>query len=337
MEESEHRLLYLFFELTRRCNLSCLHCGSDCGSSAPGPELGLPDWIALARSVAVSFDPKPFVVFTGGEPLLLDWIEVLGAELTGLGIGWGLVSNGLLLSETRLRALEGAGISSLTLSIDGLDASHDWLRGREGSWRTATDAARILGHSSVPIRDVVTCVHPRNAEDLDGLAEVLVDAGVGSWRLFRIFRKGRALSSPGLLLGREGYLGMLDWIAAQRPVLSRRGLELSLSCDGWLPFSLDLKVRSSPFLCRSGINFASILADGSITGCSNNDPGYIQGSIAKDELRELWNSAFRPFRDRSWLADTSCAGCCARSGCRGGSFHAWSPGATASAQCWETP
>jgi radical SAM protein with 4Fe4S-binding SPASM domain len=336
METAGHELLYLFFELTKRCNLSCLHCGSDCLSESRGPELGLAEWTSIARSVAGDFRPKPFIVLTGGEPLVLDWVEELGAELARLGLGWGLVTNGLELTESRLAALSTSGIGSVTVSLDGLEASHDALRGREGAWFSALGAVRVLGGSRLPIKDVVTCVHSGNLGELDALAELLIDAGIGSWRLFRIFRKGRALARPELSLDREGYLRMVDWIVARRPGLSLRGLELSLSCDGYLPVALEAGARAAPSFCRSGINIASVLCDGSVTGCPNNDRGFIQGRIGGKRLFELWEEGFAPFRDRSWLRNTACATCGASKRCRGGSFHDWSPGARASAQCWMT-
>jgi MoaA/NifB/PqqE/SkfB family radical SAM enzyme len=72
---------------------------------------------------------KVMVIFTGGEVLLRPDIEQCGSELYRRGYPWGIVSNGLLFSE-RLNGLLAAGLHSATISLDGFEKSHNWLRGR---------------------------------------------------------------------------------------------------------------------------------------------------------------------------------------------------------------
>lgn len=335
LDEADPSLSYLFLELTRACNLSCRHCGSDCSAEASARTLLIDDWARLIPPTLQSFDPPPFVVLTGGEPLVLARLEELGRLISSSGSSWGMVTNGLLLDEKRLDSLLAAGLSSLTISLDGMEASHDWLRGKPGAWKGACAAIGRAAARSCLLFDVVTCVHPSVMDELDAVVELLHGLGVKRWRLFRVFPKGRA-ADGSLTLDRLSYGRLLEWLEKKRPKLKMRGLEAELSCDGWLPAALERRLRPSPLGCQAGIRIASILADGSVTGCPNNHPGLIQGSVLEESLASIWARAFAHFRDRSWVMETDCAACADVRLCRGGSMHAWDwPPRAQPGACWK--
>ena len=68
------------------------------------------------------------VVLTGGEPLLRKDIELCGREIRKRGMRWSLVSNGYLYDNEKHISLLNAGLGALTISVDGLESSHNWLR-----------------------------------------------------------------------------------------------------------------------------------------------------------------------------------------------------------------
>jgi radical SAM protein with 4Fe4S-binding SPASM domain len=82
-------------------------------------------------------------------------------------------------------------------------------------------------------------------------------------------------------------------------------------------------VRDEPYFCRAGINIASILCDGSISACPNIPRSLVQGNVGSDNLVEVWEKRFRPFRERGWLAKGRCAGCADWNCCQGNSLHLW--------------
>lgn len=319
VEAREHRLSYLFFEVTRRCNLSCLHCGSDCKSESSLPELSLASWVSLMAYVKQQWDP--FIVVTGGEPLVRRDLPQLTAALGDQGLRWGMVTNGLLLTPDRFAVLADHGLSSLTVSLDGNRGQHTLIRRHPRAYDGALRAIRLLGASRLEHKDVVTCVHPANLDHLDDVAEVLVDAGITSWRLFRIFPRGQAARHPELLLTFDQSRRMLEWIRSRRAALLARGLTLDFSCEGYLPFALDRQVRREPFFCRSGVNIASILCDGTITGCNNNGPEFAQGRVGDDDLAEVWEHRFAEYRRRTWMRQGPCAACSHWKDCHGSSIH----------------
>lgn len=321
LETGRHLLLYLFLELTRRCNLRCRHCGSDCGSESRSGELDGTSWIRILRYLSDHASPRPALVLTGGEPLIHPGFRDILGELAKTEFDWGLVTNGFILDRNRLDELVGAGISSLTLSYDGNEETHSWLRVHPEAHARAIRAMELVGGSGIGTRDVVTCVFPANIDHLEETAERISGLGMNSWRLFRVFPKGRAAGDPRLELSGARTLELIHWIAGARKRWTPRGLDISFSCEGYLPFALDRAVRTEPFFCRSGINIASILCDGSVTGCNNNGPEWIQGSLLERDLYDIWNNEFKEYRQREWMRTGDCTECRDWNHCQGGSVH----------------
>jgi radical SAM protein with 4Fe4S-binding SPASM domain len=323
IENKDHQLLYLFLEITRTCNLACRHCGSDCGIPPSPSELTTQSWIAILKHIAQQFNPLPTIVLTGGEPILHpDFKEIIRA-IASHGLRWGMVSNGYDLDRRTVELLQKHTVYSITISLDGLEENHNWLRGKKDSFNRTMEAIEHVSASTIPVKDVVTCVNNRNLHELDSIAQLLIAHSIPSWRLFRIFPSGRAIDNDELLLSVKGTRHMLDWIAAHKKAFARKGLDCNFSCEGWLPAKIDGTVRNQPFFCRSGINIASILSDGRITGCSNNSDNFIEGNILRDNFAFVWKNRFEKFRNRSWVNETECGKCDHVKECQGSSIHLW--------------
>ena len=146
-----HELRTLFWECTLRCNASCLHCGSDCHVSSAHPDMPVEDFLKVIDEITPHVDPhKVMITFTGGEALVRKDIEACGRELNKREYPWGIVSNGLLLNRTRLDSLLAAGMHSITISLDGFEEAHNWLRGKPPELRRRSqchcDAGRREGN-----------------------------------------------------------------------------------------------------------------------------------------------------------------------------------------------
>ena len=194
-----HELRTLFWECTLRCNASCLHCGSDCHVSSAHPDMPVEDFLKVIDEITPHVDPhKVMITFTGGEALVRKDIEACGRELNKREYPWGIVSNGLLLNRTRLDSLLAAGMHSITISLDGFEEAHNWLRGNRRSFEGAVNAIAMLAEEKEIVWDVVTCVNQKNFKDLMLLKDFLIELGVKNWRIFTIFPVGRAAETPEL-------------------------------------------------------------------------------------------------------------------------------------------
>ena len=116
-ETALHELKYLFWECTLRCNLNCIHCGSDCTHLTEIEDLPLQDFLKVTELIKSRYNPNDIMItITGGEPLLRKDIELCGAKLTEQGYTWGIVTNGLLLTKKRIASLLNAGLKSITIN-----------------------------------------------------------------------------------------------------------------------------------------------------------------------------------------------------------------------------
>ena len=317
----KHELIYLFWECTLRCNLNCLHCGSDCLCKSETKDMPLSDFLkALDDIKEKNLAPNMTVCITGGEPLLRADLETAGKEIVSRGFHWGLVTNGLLLSEKRFASLIESGISTISISLDGFEKEHNFLRQHEHSFEKSLAAIKtvlnFLKHNPKKIGfDVITCVHRGNLESLPAFRDFLMELGLRNWRIFSIFPSGRAADND-LSLNPDEYRKLMDFIAE-----SRKLIHVNYSCEGFLG-KYELKVRDTPFYCKSGINIGAIFCDGTIGGClSVRNESFRQGNIYGDSFSDVWNSKFQSMRDRSWAKSGRCAKCRKWKLCQGGALH----------------
>ena len=257
------------------------------------------------------------IAITGGEPLLRDDLSDCGRALRQHGFRWGIVTNGMLYDEQRHRELVAAGLSSVTVSLDGLEETHNWLRQHPQSFQRALRALRLIANEPRLNYDVVTCVHKRNLPELQRLKELLIANGLRDWRLFTIAPIGRAACDPELMLSRSQVEEMLQFIANTR---CEGKINLTFSCEAYTG-KYEEEVRDSYFFCRAGINIGSVLLNGDISACPNINRSFRQGNIYHDNLLDIWDNRFQIMRDRTWMHCGMCVSCKDFKQCLGGAMH----------------
>ena len=313
-----HELNTLFWECTLRCNLSCRHCGSDCRVQSDKKDMPVANFMRVIDEITPHVNPnKTMIIFTGGEALLRKDLEICGKELYDRGFPWGLVSNGMALTPQRLQSLLASGLHSITISFDGFEEAHNWLRGNHKSYANALNAIKMLTKVKNIVWDVVTCVNKKNISDLNAFKEFLIETGVKDWRIFTIFPVGRAAESPELQLSNAEFTSVLDFIRETR---KENRIHLSYGCEGFLG-NYEQEVRDHFYTCHAGINVASVLADGSISACPSIRSNFNQGNIYTDNFWQVWNDRFKPFRDRNWAHTGACADCEMWRYCEGNGMH----------------
>jgi radical SAM enzyme (rSAM/lipoprotein system) len=319
-ETKNHPLNYLFWECTTRCNLNCLHCGSDCRAESVHRDMPFHDF-EKALDTLPQNNANLIVVITGGEPLLRNDLEACGLAIRKKGFRWGIVTNGMAYTPERHNTLLNAGMGALTISLDGLEKNHNWLRSNNKSFSKALSAIELAANSSRLNFDVVTCVNPKNIDELEAIAKLLETKGVKTWRLFTIAPLGRAKNNKDLILSSDDLKRLLQFIVNYR---KKKSIEVKFSCEGFVgPY--EKRVRDHYFFCRAGINIGSVLIDGSISACPNIDRKFSQGNIYTDHFYTVWKDQFKIFRDRKWLKTGICSQCKQFSKCLGNGFHLRNP------------
>lgn len=316
--QEDHPLQQLFWECTLRCNMHCRHCGSDCKISTLHPDMPFEDFRKVLLRVKEAYDShKIMIVVTGGEPLMREDLVECCRAIHELEFPWGMVSNGRLMSPEKIQQLLAAGMGSATISIDGLEEDHNWMRGTPDGFSYASRAVRILANEPSIRFDVVTCVNKRNYRHLDELKEYLISLGLKEWRLFTVFPVGRAASDPELQLSPEEFRGLMEFIKATR---KEGRIKASYSCEGFVG-EYEGVVRDHLFACHAGLTVGSVLIDGSISACSSIRADYHQGNIYKDDFVEVWEKGFKQYRDREWMRKDQCGDCKWFRYCLGNGMH----------------
>jgi AdoMet-dependent heme synthase len=182
----------VFYEVTRSCDLECVHCRACAQTQADPNELTGVESKALISRLA-EFPEPPLLVITGGDPLKrADVFDLIGHSV-GLGLETAITPSPTPLVTTEaIGRLKQAGIARMAVSIDGADApTHDLMRGVDGSFeqtrRIMADALRF----GIPLQ-VNTTLNPHNYDQLEAIAALLTGENVVLWSVFLIVPVGRA-------------------------------------------------------------------------------------------------------------------------------------------------
>lgn len=329
-----HELTYLFWETTTACNLSCRHCGTSCG-----PNTALPDELTTAEikaafdTIIADFDPKKITVaVTGGEPLLRPDVFEVCAHFARHGMRWGMVTNGLLMTDQAIDLAWKAGMGSVSVSLDGLKRHHEYLRGRRTFEPTLDAVRRLLASGHFEIVEAISCPTRQMIEDLDEVYDFMLTLGLDQWRILPLAPIGRCRDHPELLLDSGSWVKLLDWLRAKRG-MKDPPLQVTLDEEGFLGEPYEREVRELPYYCFAGIHAASILADGSVGPCPSVCRSFVQGNIRERRFSEIWESEFKEFRDRRWMQQGECVGCQDFADCQGNSMHLWQSRESGPALC----
>ncbi len=315
-------LKFLFLELTLRCNESCIHCGSRCGE-VKSEELPAEVYQRLLDKVAVDFrDEFPMLCVTGGEPLLRkDFFEIM-SYAHRLGFLWGMTSNGTLIDEETAAKLCECGMSTISVSIDGLRDTHDKIRRTKGGYDAAMRGVdALIRNGGFKHIQVTSVINHQSISELDALYDIMCGIDIDSWRVLNIEPIGRARENQELLLAGDDYRRLFDFIRSKR----QEGMPVTYGCSHYLGPELEREVRDWYFICNAGIYTASVMANGDIGACLDIErrSETVQGNILRDDFTEVWRNRFEIFRSDIGMRNEGCRGCESLEFCGGGACHSW--------------
>ena len=266
---------------------------------------------------------SPMICLTGGEPLLHPDFFEIAACVRDMGFLWGMTTNATLIDEAAALKLKQVGMSTVSVSLDGLEASHDELRQQKGAWRAAVRGIEALQKVGFEPQ-VTTVLHRSNFGELEPMYSLLCEMGITSWRPINVEPIGRACESSNLLLSPDRFAQLISFIFDKRFDRNCQ-MEVTFGCSHYLGVNYEHMVRDHYFLCGAGILVASVRSNGDICACLDieNRPELVQGNIKSDNFMDVWRNGFVQFR-RDRTADcTECRDCSERFICGGDSAHTW--------------
>lgn len=190
-----HRSTYAVWELTLRCNLGCIHCGSRAGDSRTN-ELSLDEALDLVGQLAEIGIRE--VSLIGGEAFLRpDWLDV-AREIRRQGMRLAMTTGGYGLGPKIADQMADVGFSRVSISVDGLEKTHDFLRGKPESWQWCFRAMEALQGVGIEVA-TNTQLNRLSAPELPRLYETLRDAGSRAWQVQHTVPMGNAADRPEIL------------------------------------------------------------------------------------------------------------------------------------------
>jgi radical SAM protein len=191
MHDYSRNPMLVYWEMTQACALACRHCRAEAVSTAHPDELNHAEGMELLSQIA-SFDTKPHLILTGGDPLeRTDLYELIDeARRLGLTVSVTPAATTALTLDV-LSKLKEHGIDSLGLSLDGSSAErHESIRGVEGCFNWTMRAIREAAEVGFPIQ-VNTLVSAETVDDLPAIYELMKQQKILRWSLFFLIAVGR--------------------------------------------------------------------------------------------------------------------------------------------------
>ena len=291
--DESHHPAYVVWELTLRCDHACTHCGSR-AVNARENELSTQEALGVVKQLA-SMKARE-VVLIGGEAYLHDGFLDIVRALTAEKITVIMTTGGMGVTAELAVAMKKAGLQRMSVSIDGLEATHDRMRAKKGSFAAAMRALEAGRAAGITIT-ANTNFNRLNRGDLEPLYERLLAAGAKSWQVQITAPLGRAADRPGMLLQPWDLLDLLPRIAE----LKARGLTEGLLIMpgnnlGYFGREEALLRSQKPDAgdhfrgCVAGKFTMGIESDGAVKGCpSLQTSHYVGGNVRDTPLREIWD------------------------------------------------
>ena len=294
------------WELTRSCNLACVHCRAAAQDRPYEGELTEAECRRVMDEIAEV--AKPIVILTGGEPLLRKDAFDLARYGNDLGFRMTMATNGTLLTPQIVQKLIGSGIQRISVSIDGATAeSHDAFRKVDGSFEGALRGIAFAREAKLDFQ-INTTITFANIDQFPKIHELAVSLGAVAHHIFMLVPMGRGKDLAKEAISAQKYEETLHWFYEQR---DKTPLQLKATCAphyyrilrekaqsegkeiNFQTFGLDAVTRG----CLGGSSFVFISHLGQVQPC-----GYLEvaaGDVRAESFKQIWENSpvFHSLRD----------------------------------------
>ncbi len=295
---TDHPLRMVAWELTRGCNLACVHCRA---SSERGPypgELSTEECLSVIDEIASI--SKPVIILTGGEPLLRPDIFDLARYGTDKGFRMVMATNGTLVTEELVQKMKASGIQRISVSLDGPSSeTHDVFRKVKGAFERSLKGIELAKKGGLEFQ-INTTITQMNLHLIADILKLAVDLGAVAHHIFLLVPTGRGKELQDQEISPVDYEKTLNWFYEQREQVP---LQLKATCAPHYyrilrqrakkegkkispkEYGLDAMTRG----CLGGISFCFLSHVGQVQPC-----GYLEldcGNVRKQSFKEIWEKS----------------------------------------------
>jgi AdoMet-dependent heme synthase len=336
---------WIAWEITRRCNLHCVHCRSSSDLIArEHPDFSFAEAKAILDDIA-SY-ASPVIVLSGGEPLLRPDIFDIARYGTDLGFRMCLATNGTLVTEEVCANIKKADIKMISLSLDGAKPeTHDNFRNQQGAFAGTMRAIQLFKKHDIPFL-VNSSFTQRNRTEIPEIYQLVKGLGATAWYLFMIVPTGRGEDIMDELIPEKIYDEILEWHyqvekeeneLLMRPTCAPhyyRIVRQKAKEEGETFKRRNLKFSTGGSKgCLAGQLICLIDVDGEVLPCSYFPKS--AGNITTTRFKDIWENSelflqlrdFKSYKDNCGQCEYNsvCGGCRARAYAMTGDFLAQEP------------
>ncbi len=208
------------WNITRKCNLQCVHCYNDSGMGRTCNEISTDHAKAVIDDLA-GFG-VPSILFSGGEPMLRHDLFELIEYAVGKGLRTVISTNGTLIGEEKAREIKRLGVSYVGISLDGIGPINDKFRGVSGAFERAVQGIRNCQNTGVRVGLRLTLTR-RNVQDVEGLFDFFEAEGVERVCFYHLVPSGRGAAIASEDLTHAQARDALDRILAKARFFKQAG------------------------------------------------------------------------------------------------------------------
>lgn len=201
---------WIAWEITRRCNLKCIHCRSSSEIEVnTHPDFSTEEAFRIINDIT-SY-AKPVIVLSGGEPLLRKDVFEIARYGTDKGLRMCLATNGTLVDDSVCDKIKASGMKIVSLSLDGSnEKTHDDFRNQKGAFEGTIHAATLFRKHGIEFI-INSSFTKRNQEEIPKVYKLAKNIGATAWYMFMIVPTGRGEKIMNELISKEDYEEILEW------------------------------------------------------------------------------------------------------------------------------
>ncbi|MCP4761963.1 MAG: radical SAM protein [archaeon] len=309
--------LFVQFELTGGCNQKCIFCynvwkESDSNLSTPSKKEQINILNKIISNEVFS------IIFSGGEPLLIKWLEDLIYRASNKNIETSLITNAILLTRKRAMTLRESGLNSIQISLHHYSESiNDFLVNEKAFKKTLKgiqNALEVFGDNAVNVNMVVL---PSTVNDVYKMAEYMSSIGLKHFSIGMPTATGEMSKNKSLVINKEDFMKVFHQL-----VKAKSDFQINTSFTGGFPLCILPEINEDIIgminnYCDAGLNQLVIEPNGVIRPCVCLSKNI--GNILDDNMKTIWeqDEYLNNLRKLSFIPEV-CKNCKYAHICRGG-------------------
>lgn len=314
------------FELTKKCNLNCLHCRAYESKNETKNELTFKECCNFLDEL-LKFKPSPMLILSGGEPLVRnDFFNIL-EYVNKLNIPKVLATNATLIDLEIAKLLKKFNVLAVSVSLDSTNSKeHNLFRQSENAFEKCIDGINLLKQVGLKIQLNVS-VYKKNYNELEEIFKLAESLNIQALHIFLLVPVGNAINLKEQLVSPFEYEEILNWFYNKKLEYLNK-IDLKATCAPAFQRIIIQNAKNNNLLnkelssrgCLAGNGFAFVSAYGEVFGC-----GYLPveaGNIRNQNFFDIYENSllFQKLRDLSQLKGkcgeckfkVNCGGCRAR-------------------------